>query len=217
LRDGFLVAQEGIKKLGQSQPSYQCGSINWNYLPPAGAGLFHPHLQVVVEDLPTASHKKVLEGISRYENEGRPSFWEDYLQEEIKRGERYIGHQGDVHFLTAFSPGGMFGEILILFSGRTAIDQVNTEDWTHFSQGLTNVFKYIKDHIISFNLSLFSGNDGGIRPWVYGRLCPRMVIPPWNINDTNYFEKHHDEVMCVISPEELCKDLKVFFDENRGS
>ena len=214
LRDGFLLAQEGIKRLGESQPAYQYGYVNWNYLPSAGAGLFHPHLQVVVEDLPTASHKKVLEGINRYEKGGRPSFWEDYLQGEIKKDERYIGHREGIHFLTAFSPRGMFGEILILFSGRSTIDQVNTEDWTCFSQGLTNIFQYLKNHIVSFNLSLFSGNVEGARSWVYGRLCPRMIIPPWNINDINYFEKLHDEVMCVVSPEELCKDLKLFFSSD---
>jgi len=214
LRDGFLLAQEGIKKIEQSQPAFQYGYINWNYLPSAGAGLFHPHLQVIIEDVPTASHKKVLEGISRYQKEGKPSFWQDYLLEEIKRGERYIGHQGDVHFLTAFSPRGIFGEIFILFSNRSTIDEVNTEDWTHFSQGLISVFQYLRSHIVSFNLSLFSGNAKGTRSWVYGRLCPRMIIPPWNISDINYFEKLHDEVMCVVSPEELCKDLKPLFNGN---
>ena len=216
LRDGFLLAQEGIKKVEQSQPAFQYGYINWNYLPSAGAGLFHPHLQVVIEDAPTASHKEVLEGISRYEKKGKSCFWQDYLLEEIKRGERYIGHQGDVHFLTAFSPRGMFGEILILFSDRSTIDEVDREDWTHFSQGLINVFQYLKSHVVSFNLSLFSGNVKGTRSWVYGRLCPRMIIPPWNVNDVNYFEKLHDEVMCGISPEEFCKDLKVFFADDHG-
>ena len=216
LRDGFLLAQEGIKKIEQSQPAFQYGYINWNYLPSSGAGLFHPHLQVIIEDVPTASHKKVLEGISRYQKEGKPCFWQDYLLEEIKRDERYIGHQGDVHFLTAFSPCGIFGEILILFSNRSTIDEVSTEDWTHFSRGLTSVFQYLRSHIVSFNLSLFSGGVKGTRSWVYGRLCPRMTIPPWNINDINYLEKLHNEAMCVISPEEFCKDLKLFFTSPRG-
>ena len=211
LRDGFILAQEGIRRVGQSQPEFQYGSINWNYLPPSGAGLFHPHIQVLIEEVPTASHKKVLEGLSKYQREGKSSFWQDYLREEMKRGERYIGHQGDVHFLTAFSPRGIFGEIFILFSDRSAFDGLSTKDWTHFSQGLKGVFQYLKNHILSFNLSLFSGSFDGIQSWVYGRLCPRMIIPPWNINDINYFEKLHDEVMCVISPEEFCEDLKPFF------
>ncbi|MGD0917508.1 MAG: hypothetical protein ABSB22_13730 [Thermodesulfobacteriota bacterium] len=213
LRNGFVLAQEGIKRIGQNEPDFRFSSINWNYLPSSGAGLFHPHIQVVIEDVPTASHRGVLDGIRRYQDEGVPSFWQSYLLEEIKRGERYIGHQGDVHFLTAFSPRGIFGEVFILFSNRPTIDEVRSEDWTHFSQGLTRLFQYLKDHILSFNLSLFSGNVNGIGSWVYARLCPRMIIPPWQISDVNFFEKLHDEVMCVVSPEELCKDLKPFFAE----
>jgi len=217
LRDGFLVAQEGIKRIGQSQPEFQYAYINWNYLPQSGAGMFHPHIQVVIEDVPTTSHKKVLEGISRYQKEGKPSFWQDYLSEEIRRGERYVSHQGDVHFLTAFSPRSIFGEIVILFSNRSTIDEVKTEDWVHFSQGMINVFQYLKTHILSFNLSLFSGNVKGIQSWVYGSLCPRMIIPPWNISDVNYFEKLHDEVMCDVSPEEFCENLKPFFAAPRDT
>ena len=215
LRDGFLAAQEGIQRIVKSQPDYQFSSINWNYLPSAGAGLFHPHIQMLVENVPTASHEEVLDGIIQYRDKGVPSFWESLLMEEIKRGERYIGHSGNVHFLTAFSPRGIFGEILILFSNRSTIDEVETQDWTDFSQGLTKVFQYLKSHVVSFNLSLFSGNRDGARSWVYGRLCPRMIVPPWLTSDTNYFEKLHDEVMCVISPEELCKDVKLFFTDSR--
>jgi UDPglucose--hexose-1-phosphate uridylyltransferase len=217
LRDGFLVAQEGIKKIRQSQPEFQYGTINWNYLPSSGAGLFHPHLQVVVEDIPTVSHQKVLQGITRYQKEENSSFWQDYLWEEMKRRERYIGHQGNVHFLTAFSPRGIFGEILILFSNRSTIHELSTEDWNYFCQGLINIFQYLKSHIPSFNLSLFSGDIHGTPSWVYGRLCPRMIIPPWNISDINYFEKLHDEVMCVISPEEFCNTLQPFFNSYHDS
>jgi galactose-1-phosphate uridylyltransferase len=198
-------------RIGRHQPECQYSSINWNYLPSAGAGLFHPHIQILVQDVPTASHQKVLEGIQRYQDEGIPNFWQSYLLEEVKRGERYISHQGDVHFLTAFSPRGIFGEIFILFSNRSTINEVRLEDWTDFAQGLTRIFQYLRGHILSFNLSLFSGNGDGIQSWVYGRICPRMAAPPWQTSDINYFVKLHDEVMCVVSPEELCRALKPFF------
>ena len=80
-----------------------------------------------------------------------------------------------------------------------------------------NIFQHLKSQIPGFNLSLFSGNLKGTPSWVYGRLCPRMIIPPWNISDINYFEKLHDEVMCVVSPEEFCKVLKPFFASYRDS
>jgi hypothetical protein len=44
-----------------------------------------------------------------------------------------------------------------------------------------------------------------------------MIIPPWNISDINYFEKLHDEVMCVVSPEGFCENLKPFFIGSRDA
>jgi UDPglucose--hexose-1-phosphate uridylyltransferase len=212
LRDGFLLARDGIEKVIRSRPEFQYGSINWNYLPSSGGGIFHPHLQVVIEDGPTFSHQKVLEGLKRYQAEGESFFWEDYLSEERGRGERYIGNRGNVYFLAAYSPRGIFGEIIILFPNRSTIPDISEEDWANFCEGLIKIFGYLTGkRIFSFNLSLFSGNSEGIKSWVYGRLCPRMIIPPWNTSDINYFEKLHNEVICVVPPEELCKELKPSF------
>ncbi len=210
LCDGFLAAQEGIRRLIRVQPDLY-SSINWNYLPSSGAGMFHPHIQIIAQDAPTLFQKKALDAMKAYATAAGSSFWEDYLEEEIKREERYIGHAGNVHFLTAFSPAGIFGEILILFPNRLTIEELTVEDWTDFSRGLRNVFQYLTQHSISFNLSVFSDNRHSADSWVYGRLCPRMSVPPWNMSDINYFEKLHEEVLCVISPEELCTDLKTLF------
>ena len=212
LRDGFLVGQEGIEKLEQVDDNYNYVSINWNYLPQAGGGIIHPHLQVVVEGTPTSSHRKVIEGIRKYKTERDSFFWDDLLSEEVRIGERYIGKIGNVHFLTAFSPLGILGEVLILFSNKDRIEELTAQDWEDFSEGLVKVFRFFKaQHIESFNLSVFSGGGNGVRSWVYGRLCPRITIPPWNTSDINYFEKLHDEVVCVVSPEEMNEELKKFF------
>ena len=91
LRDGFLVAQEGIKRVGSSDPESTYSSINWNYLPQSGGGLYHPHLQVVVDQVPTAFQGKGVECLKRHQNEKGSFFWEDLLSEERDRGERYLG------------------------------------------------------------------------------------------------------------------------------
>ncbi len=49
LKDGFTVAQEGIRRVVRREPEFTYSSINWNYLPQSGGGLYHPHLQVVVD------------------------------------------------------------------------------------------------------------------------------------------------------------------------
>ncbi len=212
LKNGFLVAQHGINRLRRNEPESEFASINWNYLPQAGGGILHPHLQVVVEGTPTSSHRKVIEGIRKYKTERDSFFWDDLLSEEVRIGERYIGKIGNIHFLTAFSPLGILGEVLILFSNKDRIEELTAQDWEDFSEGLVKVFRFLKaQHIESFNLSVFSGGGNGVRSWVYGRLCPRIAIPPWNTSDINYFEKLHDEVICVVFPEEMNEELKKFF------
>ncbi len=217
LRDGFLVAQEGIRRVERRDPDFIYGSINWNYLPQSGGGLYHPHLQVVVDQVPTASQDRGIECLKRYQNERGSFFWEDLLSEEVKRGERYLGHVGDVHFLVAFSPRGILGEIIGLFAHRSAMEDITEEDWSHFSEGLIKIFRYLKERqTFSFNLALFSGTVPEVRSWVYARLCPRMLIPPWNTSDINYFEKLHGEVICVTSPEEMAEGLKPFFSGEKS-
>ena len=212
LRDGFAVAQEGMVRVERTKPAFRYGSINWNYLPQSGAGLFHPHLQIVIEDGPTVSHRRVLDGLRRYEGQYGASFWEDYVAEEKRNGERYLGNCGRIHFLIAFSPVGILGEILVLFSDRFSINELLVTDWEDLAEGLNRIFRFFKTtHIGSFNLSLFSGSGEGVRSWVYARLCPRIIIPPWGTSDINYFERLHDEVICVFPPEEMFKNLKPYF------
>ena len=212
LKDGFMVAQEGIRRTGRRESEFTYSSINWNYLPQSGGGLYHPHLQVVVDQTPTVSQGGVLEGLKNYQMQENSFYWEDLLSEEMKSGQRYIGQVGDVHFSAAFSPRGILGEINIFFAHRSLFDEITEEDWTHFSVGLNRVFRYLKERqTFSFNLALFSGTIPEVHSWVYGRLCPRMLIPPWNTSDINYIEKLHNEVICVISPEEMAEGLKTFF------
>jgi hypothetical protein len=130
----------------------------------------------------------------------------------MKAEERYIGRCGDVHFVSAFSPRGILGEVVILFRERTGIEEVTGDVWDDFFMGLTRIFRYLQERkIFSFNLSLFFGGRGDASSWIYGKICPRMTLPPWNTSDINYFEKLHGEVICVLSPEELCAELKPFF------
>jgi UDPglucose--hexose-1-phosphate uridylyltransferase len=79
----FLDPQEGIERVRKKRPRLKYCSINWNYLPQAGGGIFHPDLQVVLEDSSTTSHQKVLDGLRRYQTEESSFFWEDYLSEEM--------------------------------------------------------------------------------------------------------------------------------------
>jgi hypothetical protein len=47
--------------------------------------------------------------------------------------------------------------------------------------------------------------------WVQGKIVPRFEINPLGTSDLNYFEKLHNEIICPVVPEQLCKELQPYF------
>ncbi len=86
--------------------------VNWNYMPPAGSSLIHPHLQVFSTSSAPNLMWTELEA-SRYYQESRgTNFWEDLVIAEKEAGERYLGKIGRTQWLTAFAPMGVAGDVL---------------------------------------------------------------------------------------------------------
>jgi galactose-1-phosphate uridylyltransferase len=96
-------------------------SINWNYMPGAGGGLIHPHLQAVVSPRPTHFQDRLIEVSAEYRRTQNRNCWADLVAYEKSEGERYLFQQDEVEFLAAFSPKGMIGEIVAVFTGKTGL------------------------------------------------------------------------------------------------
>lgn len=94
MRDAFLAVREFILRVSELDPRAGCLSINWNYMPPAGSSLVHPHLQVLCEEYPTNHMRLQLESANRYYRENGREFWDDFIREEKERASRYIGEIG---------------------------------------------------------------------------------------------------------------------------
>lgn len=65
LADGLWLAREAFLRLGKG---LGYGSVNWNYMMPAGAGLVHPHFQIVGSAAPTRAQAAMR---SRFRAHGR--------------------------------------------------------------------------------------------------------------------------------------------------
>ena len=64
---------------------------------------------------------------------------------------------------------------------------------------------------MSFNMSLYAPMINDKNFWVQGKIVPRFEINPLGTSDINYFEKLHNEVICPVVPEELCRALQPYF------
>jgi hypothetical protein len=48
--------------------------------------------------------------------------------------------------------------------------------------------------------------------WVHGKITPRFEINALGTSDVNYFEKHHNEIIFLAVPEQMCAELQPYFN-----
>ena len=213
MHDGFAVCRDYFYRMAELQQGYHYGSINWNYMPPAGGGLIHPHLQTIMGKEPTSFMRRLLASARNYASaSGGRNLWEDLLDREQEAGERFIASTGVVSWLAAFSPKGMAGGVDFYFREKTSFFDLTQANVEELLEGLSRIFLHLYvNHFMSFNLSLYAPLMPEKNFWVQGKIVPRFEINPLGTSDINYFEKLHDEIICPIVPEQLCKELQGYF------
>jgi len=212
MHDGFAVCRDYFYRIAELQKGYQYGSINWNYMPPAGGGLIHPHLQTTLGRNPTNFMRRLLVSAQNYQAAAGGNLWRNLLVLEQEAGERFIATTGAISWLTAFSPKGMAGEIDFYFKEKTSFFDLTQANFEEMLLGLARIFLYLYvNNYMSFNLSLYATLSPEKNFWVQGKIIPRFEINPLGTSDLNYFEKLHNEIICPVVPEELCKALQTYF------
>jgi galactose-1-phosphate uridylyltransferase len=64
-------------------------SINWNFLPSAGASLVHPHMQGLADSCPTRIADIYLTASEQYRKKYGRNYW-DALREQERASDRYL-------------------------------------------------------------------------------------------------------------------------------
>ncbi len=212
MRDGFAVCRDYLFRIAEMQQGYNYCSINWNYMPPSGGGLIHPHLQTIVGRQPTNFMRRLIASAQNYATATGGHLWKDLLAKEQQAGERVIACTGALTWIAAFSPKGMAGEIDFYFKEKTSFFDLTEANINELLQGLSRIFCYLHvNHYMSFNLSLYAAMSPSKQLWVQGKIVPRFELNPLGTSDLNYFEKLHDEIICPVVPEALCKELQAYF------
>jgi UDPglucose--hexose-1-phosphate uridylyltransferase len=214
VQNALLAAQAFLKSARRADPKARYHFIAWNYMPPSGGSLVHPHLQSNAGYYPT-NYEKILHQASRkYFKKHGTNYWGDLLEQERRAGERYIGKIGGTHWLTSFAPEGRLSDILVLFPGRASVLELTENDLRDFSAGLLKVFSCLDGlNLISFNMSTYSGLDSG-QFWAQARITPRglLLYTPIETSDQFYYQIFQHENICILSPEDACLRLKERFN-----
>ncbi|MBI4777041.1 MAG: hypothetical protein HY788_23150 [Deltaproteobacteria bacterium] len=210
--DGFNASNVYLQLVLDRSPDVTFASVNANYMPLSGAGLIHPHLQVLATDKPTRYHEKLIRAADARDGNRPSALFLELLETEEHAGERYVGRTGAVHWLSAFAPTGMY-DVWGLYPEGPSFIEMDQSVYHDFADGLCRVLRFFgSKYIQSYNLALYTCSKTERTPTFHlARVVPRVNLPGFDVSDINYFERLHDESLTFFTPEEAAKEMRGFF------
>lgn len=188
-------------------------TLSWNHLPPSGASIVHPHIQLMVDERPTYLTRAYLNASRIYYRKHRENYWMKLIRAEKKAEERFIGWTGRIAWLASFAPIGT-NEVLAVFEDVQALNELSREDISGFSEGIIKVLRgYHSLGIESFNITTYSApageEAGGFR--LSARIVSRPTPRRYYTSDSGFMETLHHERIVESLPEALAEDIKKLF------
>ena len=175
-------------------------SINWNFLPSAGASLVHPHMQGLSDSRPSRIVDCYITASEQYRRETGRNYW-DTVAEEEKSSDRYLFGDEMLWFAHAVPVGER--EVRGLLPISTIDEMESYIDLT--AQGILEIISlYRKLGTYAFNMSLFfdkKGNDHGFR--TFCSMISRINPNPSSTSDSAFMERLHLEPVILTLPEDI--------------
>jgi len=214
MRDAFLASLLFLKRIEEIDLTVRFFSINWNYMPPAGSSIVHPHLQPNAGAVPTNHVRLQLEGAARYAREHQGDYWADFIEAEKRSKERYVGEMGSTFWIMSFLPMSFLPDVSCIFPERRFLSELREDDLLPFLEGLARILRaYLEENVSSFNVALFAVRDApNFR--INARICPRLLPRPIGNSDIAFPQMLHRESFTVYSPESVCGKFRELFNRN---
>jgi UDPglucose--hexose-1-phosphate uridylyltransferase len=211
LFDTFAACLSYLRTAQSLFPDSFQALLNWNYMPLAGAGILHPHVQVSALREPTVFFRRVMEKQRGFGRGKARSLLGEYVNQEKKSGERYIQQVGCWHWLSAFAPRGVY-EFWAVSDQSESVLELQEGPLADLARGIQAILNFLEFRgIQAFNLgwyASFKEEPEGMRNWI--SIIPRVNFPPLGTSDINYFNRLQDESITFVSPEKIASSLREF-------
>jgi len=200
-----------IKKTGHPEAVYPI--INWNYMPPSGSSLIHPHLQVFFTSSAPNLMRDELSAAKQYKEQNGKNFWDELVTVETG-GERYLGKIGRFTWLSSYAPMGVAGDVLAVADEIRCTLELSDADLLDIATGLTKVMKaYDRIGIYSFNMNFFTGAEKDDFTRFHLLFSPRTFFnQALGTPDVGALQKLFNESVCMAFPEEINRMLRAESD-----
>lgn len=180
-------------------------SINWNFLPSAGASIVHPHMQGLSDSHPSRIVNAYLSASEEYRKKQGRNYW-DVVNEQERSSDRYLF--GDEILWSAHAVPVGEREVRGILPISTLDEMENYVDLV--ARGILKIISLYRElGTQAFNMSIFfdkGGNDHGFR--VFCSMISRINPNPSSTSDSAFMERLHLEPVIMTLPEDLGKFYK---------
>ena len=208
------AAREYIGLIGRLAPEARYPMWVWNHLPPSGASIVHPHVQILVEREPAPEVSVILERGERYFLSRGANFWLDLIELERNLEQRYIGENDSLAVLASYAPRGN-REVQLVFKDVGNLADINPKQAMDFATAVVKVLRCMKEMgVNSFNVITYSA-AAGENP-EYHRLSARIVSRPvfhqaFYTGDCGFMERFFDVWVIESMPEDVARLMRAGF------
>jgi galactose-1-phosphate uridylyltransferase len=192
--------------------------INWNYMPPSGSSIIHPHLQVFAGSFAPNLMRIELAAARTYRDTHGTNFWDDLVAAERTANSRYLGRIGRTSWLSAFAPMGVAGDVIAVVDDAHCTLELTPEDLADLALGLSRAMAvYDEMGIFSFNMNFFTGAAGDDHYRLHLVFSPRAFFnQALGTPDVGALQQLYREGVCMAFPEEISLRLRSHFDRGRS-
>jgi len=209
--EGLSVSVEIIRRTVAFDPDTRYWQISQNFLLPGGSTILHPHLQVIGDPIPTNEMEWLIDAGSSYHERNKAVYWNDLIGIERGIGKRYIKSIAGVHWFVSYAPIG-FNEVCGTVEGHGSMTSLRKREIASLARGIVSTLKYYHDkNLNSFNFTIYS-ISGEASYQLLIRIISRTPIQPYYLNDWTSFEVLQSELTSNTVPEELCSEIRPYFD-----
>ncbi|HDI59393.1 MAG TPA: hypothetical protein ENF48_03410 [Desulfobacteraceae bacterium] len=200
-----------LEQAGHPESVYHL--INWNYMPPSGSSIVHPHLQVFAGSTAPQLLREEIAAARAYRQAHGAVYWEDLVAAERAEGSRYLGRIGRTEWLCAFAPMGVAGDVVAVVDGVCRTLELTRQDLADLARGLTHAMAlYDEMGIFSFNMNVFSGTQEDEDFRLHLVFSPRTYFnQAIGTPDVGALQHLYHEGVCLAFPEEIAQRLRPRF------
>ncbi|MBB4826529.1 galactose-1-phosphate uridylyltransferase [Sporosarcina luteola] len=210
MKEAFITAHQYVEKVLEFDSKTTYASINWNYLPPSGGSIIHPHIHVLASEHPTNYQASSAAFSRQFQEREGVCYYSTLAAEEKRLGERWIGTKGSIDWIHAFAPVSHADFIGIC--DAASFKELTDTHYESLAESLTSFFAYFQQAgINSFNLGFFIPLSASEGERFHVRLIPRMTIGMLKTSDMNVFNYLHREPLSLKAPEHVAKAVQIHF------